>query len=414
MLINGLIIGFDGANAAIPSRFQRASQMDHHLPRGWGDSNPPGETGGAETHTHSCTNAHTMNNHTHTFGSNGSYDNGSGYEDEGTDGSAFPNDNHSHSGTTGNPINGNINDTFTSGEALNYPPYYEVIWIRSLGFNNIPPGGIIFRESNSRPGLVRHTASDGRFLRGADPGVDAGLTGGALAHNHSVNHQHPNVVHYHSATSSTAGGNNGGGSGGPLQARFAHNHTFNTASRSETPSAYTGEMGDSDVVQPPYRTLVPFINDTENVVPLMKGDIVISLSLSVPQGYTLYTPMKELFLKHYAGDSTINDGTGEGVIGHGHTTGNAHTHSAPGTHNHPDISTGGSISGGGAITGVGPAHVNRYDHTHTFRSFSSTTSSWASGAISMANNPNTLPSFIRVVYLQFQFPIFGGGAMLEA
>lgn len=413
MLSPNVCIPFDGNHASIPSAFSRVTAGDGKFLKGWGAENP-GDTGGSSTHTHTFTDAHTMVDHTHTFSTNGAYDNGSGFNDEGAGGDKGMSDNHTHTGTTNNPSNGSISEQFTTGSASNLPPYYDVIFIKAGQYTALPPNGIVFRSSSSRPGLTQHTSGNSRFYRGADTAQNAGATGGSLTHTHTVNHSPAAVNHNHTATTNLATGTDGSNNSNGNSAR-THSHTFTWANSSgDTPNSYSGSMGSADTVQPLYKTLAAFKNTGSSSVPLRMGDIAFLADGSdVPIGWvacdgTNNTPdMRDYHLKNYAGTSTTNDGSGVGSNSHGHTAANSHSHTATATHSHANTSTGGNNNTPGYTDGAGAVHVAPDGHTHTASMTQSQTSSWNANTITLDTNANTQPPYLVVKFIMFQFSSSG-------
>ena len=423
MLGPNVIIPFDGNHADIPSGFSRATELDGRFPKGWGNESP-NTTGGSDSHSHtSPAHTHSINNHVHYMETNSAWQEDGEYEDGShPDNSHGAADHHFHNGNFSNYASptGNLSDSITYQANTNnsLPPYYEVIFIKSTGYNFIPVNGMVLKNETTREGLSYHSASANRFLRGAGASQDAGSTGGTLRHSHDVSHGHSAVSHKHYAETvyndnnahldlATAPGN----------ADANHAHRFNTINATLNANNYSGSYTATSDIQPAYKTLNHFVNDSVNNVLPEPGDIAMfSGDVSdIPVGWKLCdgtngTPdMRNRFLK--ANPSAGASTTG-GSNTHSHSSSNSHTHTATGSHNHQDLSQNISTKNPSDITagtGVGDQHLARPGHNHSITQMNSNTATWASSTIS-ANSADSQPSYLTVAYIQMEFSL-GGGAL---
>lgn len=411
MLSPNIIIPYDGTHASIPANFTRDTTLDGLYPKATADSTDPNTTGGASTHTHtSPAHSHTLNSHTHAFTLNG----WSGGDFNGS--TNTPNetlqDGHTHSGTSGAPSGGTTNTTAaTYGAASNDPPYYTVIFIKSAAYNAIPVNGMVLKEATTRTDFSFHAASASRYLKGAATAADAGDTGGSYTNTHDLTHTHTTNTHTHSATSGTSPNQNRhkrpSGSGGFMG---NHTHTFSFDGGTAPIDSYTSSLVTVETVEPAYKTLNAFVNDTAGPKLPLPGDIAMwtGTLATIPVGWVLCdgtngTPdMRSKFLKMNASATTSSTG---GSNTHTHAS-QSHTHTSTGTHTHTAPNqTGVGPNYDGDSTGEGRS---LFSGSHTV-TVTATSASYASSTTT-ADSSNNEPSYRTVAYIQFKFAL--GGAIM--
>ena len=413
----GVILIWAGTHAGIPSGWTRETSLDGKFPKAAAASTEANQTGGSDTHSHtSPVHQHTMNSHNHT----GQTTRDGSSEDTDDTASNAARDQHIHNYDITGVSGGTLSDAISYQATSSLPPYHEVIFIKPDGTPAPLEDGIIalFNDTtapanwnwcdgdNSTPDLRN------KYLRGAGTSADAGTTGGATSHAHTVNHTHTGVTHTHSGTS---GGNSDGckkieypGGGGPgVVCNHTHTITLN-ANSAETGNAYTGTAGSAETVEPAYKKLGAIQNNSggpskpRGIIGLWLGNLS-----SIPQGWFLCngsvnTPdMRDKHLK--IASTTGEHGNTGGSNTHSHAASNSHSHTGTGTHTHTGSASHRSSEGG---TGVSSHHVSR-DHSHGLASVSSNTSSWASATIS-ADSANNEPAYRTVQFIQFQRELQGG------
>src|SRR5574343_286609 len=201
-----VILIWTGTNASIPSGWTRETSLDAKFPKAAANGAAGNSTGGADSHSHtSPAHSHTMISHNHT----GSVPRSQGdFETEGG-GSSAARDYHYHDYNITGGSGGTLNDAITyqaiAGNSL--PPYHEVIFIKPSGAPRPLENGIValFSKTTIPTGwqLCNGTSSPdlrNKYLRGAATSGDAGGTGGATTHSHTVDHTHAAVTHTHSGT----------------------------------------------------------------------------------------------------------------------------------------------------------------------------------------------------------------------
>jgi len=411
MLSPNVIIPFSGNHADVPSGFARVTDLDGKYPKGYG-AEVINTSGGAATHTHTSPgHTHSLAPHTHTAtlpspGTSG------GTRSSGGD---LPVLNHTHSVTTDNPSSTTSSSTaVTYGSCSNDPPYYTVIFIKSNGYSFIPPNGMVIRESTTRPGMTFHSASAGKYLKGAGTGANAGGTGGSVTNVHNITHGHTIGAHTHTFTSSTLSPTITSPDTWEM-VRGAHNHSGTTGnSSSDTVNNNTDDLTTTETVEPSHRKLNPFINDGASGVQADVGDIALWLDSvsTIPPNWLICdgtndTPnMTDVFLKNNTTATSTSTG-GSNTHTHaaqGHThTGASHTHSVPSVSH----TAGNGNSPGGS---VGDGMLAPSPHAST------TTSSTAlslSSANTTADSSGNQPAYLTVAYIQMKFSIIGGGFLFN-
>ena len=343
MIATNVIIPFDGNHAEIPSGFTRATTLDGLYPKATAVSTNPNTTGGTSTHTHtSAAHSHTLASHTHAYSLSAI--------------TAIPNKDHgstglyahSHSGTTGGSSGGTTDTTAaTYGAFSNDPSYYTVIFIKATGSRNIPNNAMVLKEGTTRTNLTFHTDSANKFLKGAATSANSGGTGGSTTNIHSLSHTHG--VNTHTQANSTCGGatnqirNAPNGNAGGRIIR-SHTHTVSVQAGSQAINTYSSSLTTVETVEPAYRKINAFKNDSGGNVSPMIGDIGLWLGTlsNIPSGWVLCdgthsTPdMRSKFLKINSSATTTSTG---GSNTHTHTS-QSHNHTSSGTHTHTGNNTG--------------------------------------------------------------------------
>jgi len=355
---------------------------------------------------------------------NGGYDDGSGHEDNGDgDNSQAPGDNHTHNGTfSTTSLTGDLSDSisYQAVSANSKPPYYDVIFIKSDGYNFVPDGVIVFSGLETLPaGFSRCDGANGtpnlkeKYLHGAGTGEDSGATGGTLRHTHNIGHTHTSVSHYHRASSPDSGGGKYLDPSSGTQADANHGHVFNTPSSTLSSNAYSATYTSPGDIEPLYKNL-DLIENTSGSGKLPKNIIGLWLgeSTDIPIGWDLCDGTKDTpnLTNFYAKMPTLasNIGDQDGANAHVHSASNSHTHTATGTHTH---STGTVISGtsGNGLTGGGDNHLAPAGHHHTIQSIGTATATWGNATIS-GNSTNSEPAYRVVAFIQYKFSV-GGSAL---
>lgn len=413
----GVILIWTGTNASIPSGWVRETSLDGKFPKAAAASTEANVTGGSDTHSHtSPAHSHTMNSHSH---SGDTTRNGDGENTDNTASNAAR-DQHIHSYNISGVSGGTLSDAISYQSTSSLPPYHEVIFIKPNATPKPLENGIValFNDTslpsgwNWCDGLNSTPDLRNKYLRGAGAGADAGTTGGATSHSHTVNHTHSGVTHTHSGTS---GGNSDGcnkieypGGGGPgVVCNHTHTITLN-ANSAETGDTYSGTAGSAETVEPAYKK-IGAIKNNSGAPNKPRGIIGMWLGLlsAIPQGWflcngSLGTPdMRDKHLK--VASTTGEHGNTGGANTHSHAASNSHSHTQGGTHTHTGSASFVSSEGG---TGVSSQNVSQ-GHSHGLASVSSATSSWAASTI-QADSSNNEPAYRTVQFIQFQRELQGG------
>ena len=411
MLAPSVIIPFDGNHADIPSDFVRETTLDGKYPKGSANGVNPNQTGGNATHAHaSPTHTHTMAAHTHTYQTN---EMAMGSGTGGYPGPSVPYmlaGNHYHTGTSGAASGGSITYAVTYGAVSNDPAYYTVIFIKASSYTTIPNNAMVLKEGISRAGLAFHSDSAGKFLKGAGTGANAGDTGGSTTNVHSIAHQHASVNHTHAqATSSASLSKYDVNATRPgTQGYDAHEHDFGLASSAQAIANYTGSLTTAETVQPAYKTLNAFKNESGNNTMPLVGDIGLWLGTlaNIPIGWNLCdgtnnTP--DMRSKFFKVNSTATTSSTGGSNTHTHAA-QSHSHTLSGSHVHT-LTNATHYSTASIIMANTNGGGSEYDLTgaHTLASIASRTPAYAA-ANTTANSSSNEPEYRTVAYIQFVFP----------
>lgn len=343
---SGVIFIWSGTNASIPSGWTRETSLDGKFPKGIPDAlTNPNVTGGSATHTHTSvsTHNHSMDAHTHQATVGGGYGGIAGTQ---TNSENTAGQNHTHTGGTtgGSTVTDLSTESVTYSAVSNNPPYKDVIFIKpSSSVGGLPTDVIALSDDSSFTnntgkyagyykcdGNNGTTDFDGKFLRGASTGADAGTTGGSYTNVHNLEHTHTVPTHYHYFLSGTVNSQLRDSDPGVTQ-EFAGSHTHGTdlTAYSDTLNAGNPTVTTSETVQP-YHKLFNLIQNKNSSTYTPVGVIGMWLGTlsSIPGNFELLTTYYGSYIKYY---NSIAVGTTGGSNTHTHT-GNTHTHT--GSHNH--------------------------------------------------------------------------------
>jgi hypothetical protein len=417
MIGPGVILIWPGTNASIPSGFVRETTLDALFAKGAENGVDPDTTGGAATHTHtSPTHTHNIvdHNHTGTTTATGRYsDNTNGTADA----QVLQND-HYHTFNIGGTSGGQLSGTVTYGAVSNEPPYRKVIFIRSVGYNAVPDGAVVFFDSSTLPSWATFCDGTGgipdfrnKYLKGAAAAADSDLTTsfGSLTNVHDITHGHTGVTHTHSGTTSGASDNNKkdrqiappNGSG----VLWPHTHSITLNGGTQNVNDYSGSLTTTETVEPAYRKLNAVINNT-GARRLTKGIVCLWLGnlADIPVGWRLVASMEGKHLKCTNTTSEVGNTGGSNTHTHGSQS---HSHTSNGTHTHPSANISAHIPSDRLI-GNGTPMASPYQN-HSLASCSSVAATYSSGSTT-ANSSSNEPEYRTVAFIEFQFSL-GGAPM---
>lgn len=344
-----VILVYAGTNASIPDGYVRETTMDDKYPKGTANATNPNTTGGALTHSHtSPAHSHPLDAHTHTVSLNAST---AGGNSTGSTSSGGPSSNHGHASvSSGAVVGGGLSSVTSTYDAVNHePPFYTVIFIRSLGTHAVPNGAITLWDYISGNIPTDWFDCDGnngtpnlhdKFLKGATTDADAGTTGGASTHNsHVINHSHVESSHTHARVQSgsytaTTDFETASGTADSVQ---SHSHDIDLDANTigiagGNPSSTTATNN-----EPVHTKLMAIMNGTgatsrpNNIIGMWLGTLA-----TIPDGWVLCDgtndtiDMRDQHLK-IGTSAQVGDTGGANTHthsdSHGHTGGN-HTHTA--------------------------------------------------------------------------------------
>lgn len=400
--------------ASIPAGFSEESALYGYYTKGAAASADPGVEGGAATHLHtSPTHIHTVSSHNHGTAAMSPPSSSASFWTTGSSITTAIGSHYHSSGTSGNQTANLSPVVGTFDTAANQPPYYTVRWVRSLGTSlGVPDGMWVYWSDPVTPptgSWALQSGPNGRYLLGVTSGGTAAVTGGSSAtHTHSgASHPHGLAAHAHSSNAS--GANIGtvqlDGSGVvSSRAPDAHVHTvsYGTSSASNSSSVSAGTTGGSGTLNPPYRYLGVYQNNTGGV-DLQIGFIGLCLNplASVPGGWTVCDGSNgTLDMRGYFSlcTDTVGDiATSGGSATHDHTDPVAHKHTT--AHTHPlttSNSTTSNATGGGPTYNAGIS--NAHKHTGTSAASSASDSGTAPQLVDTANHE---PPHLTVLYVMY-------------
>jgi hypothetical protein len=411
MLPKDIVIPFNGDHADIPANFVRETRAD-------GRNIKSGNSylqGGNSTHTHTSTaHTHQVNAHTHTltFG-NDSHTADIQHQD------SPPEDMigvHYHGSVSSGGISATTYDQNASpnwSSASNTPPSRTVIFIRATKIVNYPVNAVVLRQDKNRS-LPYFTLAEGKYLRGASTGQNAGENVGANQHGHDVSHTHTPNAHSHITVQTGTPVEGGGRIGGfhldnPSMSSIGHRHQVTINSGADTPHEYTNEnAGSTDIITLTYQELYAYLNDVANGF-LKENDIAFWFEeTDLPRGWELAGIDSDRYIKIASESSgALSNG---GSLTHQHSS-VIHTHTAD-AHNHT-ASMGGQLSGHvwGNTTGS-YNNTSTNDHTHPI-TVATVASTRTNGAIDCSEE-NHEPEFVRVrVIKATKSALIGGGGVMQ-
>lgn len=245
-----------------------------------------------------------------------------------------------------------------------------------MGIGNIPKTatgfGLInwpFSVATIPSGFTRYTPCDGKYLQGADIGVDPGGTGGSINHNHltdahnMLEDSHPHIL----STNSAATGSIAGASSrfGMVTARDAHTHPdTNSASTTGINQSKAAFSTSTNINLPPTITSIRLKPDDGNQKVPVDGVVFCSKT-------------------KIEGNFRINDGTNGTVDMDGLFV------RCP------------SAGADGGVTAGGPDHSHRAAHTHVKNSHLHTDSNYGVASLTLAATGTGLTS-VQDVHHQAQ------------
>lgn len=413
----GVILIWSGTHAGIPSGWQRETAFDDKHLKAWGTEDP-NDTGGSNTHTHDESgHTHTLDAHTHAvvlanYSGSPSYSNRN-------DNVA---DNHGHvSANIGGTSGGTLQNESVEWSSVNHePPYNEVIFIKpSGGAAPISDDVIVFWNSASAPPNFNFCDGDNgttdlrnKYLKGAATDGDAGGSGGATSHQHTVTHGHTATGHTHSGASGARdnSGNRGNASVG-AGAHQTHKHTVTLNSTTANVNNYTKtDAGSGDSIDLVHHRLALVQNTSGGSLSSRLGMIGLWLGAvgSIPQGWDLCdgnndTPnLQNKYLKVINTTGQIGDTGGSNTHTHSAVS---HTHTATGTHTHSGSTGTATVQQNYDSGSDGGSPLN---HTHSLDSVSSETATFSTDDLDSGPAVNHEPAYRVAAFIQLN-QIFGGG-----
>lgn len=403
MLSPNIIIPFDGNHADIPAGWVRDTRFDGLYIKvtlsDWGN------TGGNATHAHtspSHTHSFTGNGHTHTSGNvQGNVSSiGTGQHRDSPPYDVTTTSHYHPSVTSGAMQNAAITSaTISVGNANNVYSKYDLIFIKSTGYNLYPTNSIALRnDANNRADAVHFDSLNGRYMKGAATGQNAGNPTTVTTHTHTTSHSHT-LTHDHGAvgTGNTVSGDLGADniSGGMAD----HGHTVYFNQHSEVVS--NSDATPAATAEPAYKELHPW---KFSAVAIPKpGDIALYTEAELPIGW-IDLGIEDLFVKGKTSGQALSTGGSHththSNLTHSHT-GSSHTHSWYTN----TVGANGQYRGGGSSQMAGT-------HYHTGTTSAATNSTTGSTAASF-DSANHEPPYIKVRLIQMSFLAIAGASPLH-
>jgi len=431
----GIILIWDGANSAIPTGWTRETLLDGKFPKAWGASVAPNVAGGSNTHSHSAAHTHTLNAHQHTYLTDWSNewtagDYSGSNPDGGVNSLCAKHKHDSATNTTTTITGGGLQSTTVTWTTVdNQPPFKEVIFIKPNAapaplhngicahYNDvIAPIGFALCDGNNGTFDFRN-----KYLKGAAAAADAGATGGATAHPHTVTHGHTADAHNHTGTTSyntnpynTRQSNELNANG---EASWQHNHLTTLSNVVDTVANFTKtDAGAGDTVEPAFKKIHLIkniqggVNEKAGLIGLWLGDpAILPANWALCDGNNGTNDLRDKFIK-IALDSSELNGIG-GSNTHTHTA-VSHTHASTGTHSHTGSTNGASqnYTRRGANQGAG---IVRYYDTHAINTVSSVTAGYSSDSLTSGAAVSNEPVYLTVAYVQLLRADAGGASIMN-
>lgn len=362
-----VIFIWSGTNATIPTGWVRETSLDSKYVLGPSIGTDGGGTGGSATHSH------TGGSHTHSFVS-GTYT-GSTWLALGGRGAGFAATDHTHPSATSNASN------LTIGNTSNDPPYYEIIFCKSSGTNDVGDDMIGFWDDDADKGTSWVFCDGGsstpdlrnKFLKGVTTSGDSGGTGGSSdSHLHTTAHSHTAKASGVATTDTPSAISGGSGAAGK-----SHTHSVSLTSGGGNSNTADG--------QPPFKKLIPYQNQTggEDFPDKIIG-MWIGTHAGIPTNWARYTAMDDQFQKcpNIVGDALGTGGTDQ----HSHTTV---------THNHPSSAGFGATS---LTENTGFLTVPRANHGHVW------TIGNATPSIPNNTSKDNYPDYVDGIFIKYTAP----------
>lgn len=399
MLLPDIIIPYDGTNASIPDGWTRDTRFDGKYVKATTSSWET--TGGATTHTH------TNSSHTHSYSNNGHVHNtgtisagGEPSKNDARHQDAPPWEiipaYHTHNGgNSGGMSSISITSATASvGTASNEQSRYHYIFIKSTKYNFYPSGAIILRnDTSNRAGASHFTSGNGRYIKGASTGADAGNATDVTTHSHSQSHSHT-LSHSHDAINSGAVSSYKLGGLNIDQIIQDHSHTVYFTQHQEVVSNSTSVTSFTNNLA--YKELHHW-KATSNLLPIV-GDIAFFTGSTLPNGWS-DLGLSNVYIRGKSVGSSLTTG---GALTHTHSdlshshSGSSHTHSyttSTATNKAP-------YKDGGSSGVVG-------DHSHYGTTGAGTNASTSSTSITFSTT-NYEPEYINVRLIKMDYLSVGG------
>jgi len=280
--------------------------------------------------------------------------------------------------------------SLTIGTATNELSRYELIFIKSDKYNLYPINGIAIRnDTSNRENSTHFDSLNGKYMKGAGTGQNAGGNASVSTHNHSSSHSH---TLYHEHAGANCGNVSsfalGGGETDSIIIR-QHSHDIYFGSHSETVS---NSDNLSSVTQDVAYRQMHFWKITSNSIPKV-GDIALYTESVLPIGWT-DLGYSNIYIKGQTSGGALSTGGS-----------NTHTHSAL-THSHVGSSHTHSYSSSTATyTGAyrnGGSNGMSGSHSHAGTTSAGSNSSTSSISVDTSTE-NQEPPYINARLIQMQF-----------
>jgi len=416
----GMILGWPGTAASIPSGWTRVTALDTRYPLGATGTGVPSTTGGAASHDHTmaAAHAHTIAAHSHPVGGSTGSSNSSTTSAR-FNGASQPQADQPHTHTR--PANTISRDAVASGltqpdtsSANNLPLTREVIWVESDGTPAQYPVGILGWATEAVSGWDTDASSSGRFLRGAAAAGNGGAQTGTATHLHSIDsHTHTGINHDHAINNTglsnpSSSQEAGYGSSTPRWLpRHTHPMDVVTASTNALDAAGGGNTSSVslDPLNRRLRVLVNAAGGTQTrIIGLWLGDVAsIDPLLTLCNGGSGTPDMRAWFARD-AGSDSINS-TG-GASTHTHS-GSSHSHTI-GHHSHDtNVGVSGSSSFERPTSGdLGDSPTT--SHTHSSGGTGPATPGISSVGTGSTDSASNVPLYHEAHFVRLDGTVSGG------
>lgn len=402
-----VIIPLDDTHANIPSdgSVERETDFDGLYVKittsDWGN------TGGNATHTHtspSHTHTYTANGHTHTSGNvSGNVSSiGTGQHRDAPPYDVNTTSHYHPSVTSGAMASASITSaTMSVGNASNEYSRYHLIFLRTLKYTRFPANSLVMKDdTNSRDKASHFDGLNGRYMKGAGTGQNAGSPVDVANHTHTTSHSHT-LQHGHGAvaTGNTVSGDLGADNVSGGMADHGHTVYFNNH------SVVVSNSDNAPTANPSLKYQELHFWKFNQVATLKEGDIVISLDSEVPRGW-VDMGYDDLYIRGKATGQALSSGGANththDPISHYHA-GGAHTH----TWYTNTVSANGQYRSGSSSQMAGTHY-----HTGTSSSATNPDTGTSNATFDSANHE---PQYIKVRLIKATKSALtgGGGAMQQ-